>query len=135
MNIYLQSNTDFENNGLGFLTDCLTALVTEELNGVYNLVLTYPANSLMTDYLVVGNIIKCKVENNSYQLFRISSVERDFNILQITAQHIFYDLNYNFIEDAYPKDLNCALMGEWILSKTNFNNNFKPYLCTSINCI
>ncbi len=127
MNIYLQSNTDFENNGLGFLTDCLTALVTEELNGVYNLVLTYPANSLMTDYLVVGNIIKCKVENNSYQLFRISSVERDFNILQITAQHIFYDLNYNFIEDAYPKDLNCALMGEWILSKTNFNNNFKFY--------
>lgn len=42
MNIYLSTTTTFNNNGLGFLTDILSASVTEELNGQYQLSFTYP---------------------------------------------------------------------------------------------
>ena len=33
MNIYKSTTTDFDNNGIGFLTDALSATVTESISG------------------------------------------------------------------------------------------------------
>lgn len=127
MNIYSGITTDFNNNGYGFLKDCKTASVTNATNGVYELNIQYPRNTDMDEYLIVGNIIKTNVGNNNYQLFRIKSVNKSFNPIQIYAQHIFYDLADNYIEDAYPQNLNCEAFGNWILDKTNFDTNFVVY--------
>ena len=127
MNIYSGITTDFNNNGYGFLKDCKTASVTNATNGVYELNIEYPRNTDMDEYLIVGNIIKTNVGNNNYQLFRIKSVNKSFNPIQIYAQHIFYDLADNYIEDAYPQNLNCEAFGNWILDKTNFDTNFVVY--------
>lgn len=124
MNIYLENTSNFENNGLGFLTDVLSAYVTEELNGEYSLNLTYPLNGHLNEYLIQGNIIKCNVGNDNYQLFRIKKVEKNFKTISIYALHIFYDLIDNFIEDSAPTNLSCGAFCEWILSKTNFETNF-----------
>ena len=52
MNIYLSTETSFDNNGLGFLTDSISALVEESLNGDYTLNITYPLNGKLNEYLV-----------------------------------------------------------------------------------
>ena len=127
MNIYLNTETNFNNNGLGFLKDCLSAKVTEVLNGDMYLEFSYPVNAAMSEYLVEENIVKCNVGNNNYQLFRIKKIEKNFRKINVYAWHIFYDLLNNFIEDTSPRDLSCSAFGEWILSKTNFASPFSFY--------
>lgn len=124
MKIYDFNTINFTNNGYGFLTDILSAKVTEELNGDYFLELTYVLNGNLTEYLVQDNIIQCKVEDGTNQLFRIKRVVKDYTKIEVYAQHIFYDLLNNMILDTAPTNLTCASFGEWILSKTNFPTNF-----------
>lgn len=128
MNIYLSDTSDFNNNGLGFLTDCLSASVVEEINGVYNLNIEYLLNGHLSEYLERENIIKCEVADGTKQLFRIKHIEKDFNKIKVTANHIFYDLLDNFLLDASPTNLAAQAFGQWILSKTNFA---QPYTFTS----
>lgn len=124
MKIYANNETDFTNNGYGFLTDVMSAEVTEELNGDYYLIFTYKNKGVLSEYLVQDNIVKCKVENNTYQLFRIKRVIKNFIQIEVYAQHIFYDLLNNMLLDTAPTNLTCASFGTWILSKTNFQTDF-----------
>lgn len=124
MNIYESTTTNFQNNGLGFLTDIISAKVTEELNGEYTLEFEYVRDGALSEYLIEENIIKTKTADGTYQLFRINNVKKNFNTIKITAYHIFYDLLNNFIEDTYPQDLNAQLFLNHILSHTQFANSF-----------
>ena len=125
MNIYLSNCEDFNNNGLGFLKDCLSASVTHEINGTYELNFEYPLNTNMTDYLVEDNIVKCNVGNENYQLFRIKYIQKTFKTIKVNALHIFYDLAANFVEDCAPTSLNAASFGNWVLERTTVTNKFK----------
>ena len=127
MNIYLNTETNFNNNGLGFLKDCISASVTEVLNGDMYLEFSYPLNGTLSEYLVEENIVKCNTGNDNYQLFRIKKVEKNFRTIDVYAWHIFYDLLDNFIEDTAPTNLSCSGFGEWILTKTNFASPFSFY--------
>lgn len=127
MNIYLSNETSFTNNGLGFLTDVLSAKVTENLNGDMYLELTYPINGKLSEYLQEENIIRCNTGNNNYQSFRIKRVVKDYSLINVYAIHIFYDLLDNFLLDVAPTNKNCTTFGQWILNNTNFNNNFTFY--------
>lgn len=87
---------NFNNNGLAVLDECITAVITEELNGDYSLELEYPVVSRKSQYLEELNIIKA-----NEQLFRIYKIERtqdSVSKLKVWARHIFYDLSYYFIE-------------------------------------
>lgn len=93
---------NFDNNGLGILSEALSCYITEELNGDYSLELEYPASSKKSKYLVEWNIIKA-----DGQLFRIYMVEKDSddkNVIKVWAKHIFYDLSYYFIESMEGKN-------------------------------
>ena len=124
MNIYLRNETNFDNNGLGFLTDCIGANVIEVLDGEYYLEFKYPKNGKLSQYLVKENIIKCDVGNDNYQLFRINYSDGDFNILNVKAVHISYDLVDNMILNTAPTNLDCEDFGNWILQHTNYQNPF-----------
>lgn len=89
MNIYESNTSNFNNNGLGFLTDLLTANVTENLNGDMFLEFTYPINGILNEYLVQENIVKCNVGYNNYQLFRIKRVVKSYTQISVYALHIF----------------------------------------------
>jgi len=96
---------NFESNGLGVLSEALSCIINEELNGDYSLELEYPANSKKSKYLEEWNIIKA-----DGQLFRIYKVEKNSdgrNITKVWAKHIFYDLSYYFIENM--KAENCSV--------------------------
>lgn len=127
MKIYASNETDFTKNGYGFLTDILSVNVTESLNGDYYLEFTYVLNGNLSEYLVEENIIKCKVENGTEQLFRIKRVVKDYTMIEVYAQHIFYDLLDNMILDTAPTNLNANAFGSWLLTKTNFNTSFTFY--------
>lgn len=127
MRIYSSDTTDFTNNGYGFLTDVLSASVVEELNGDYYLSFNYAINGALSEYIVQDNIVRCKVEGGTNQLFRIKRVTKDFTKMEVYAQHIFYDLLNNFLLDTAPTNLTCQSFGEWILSKTNFETPFTYY--------
>lgn len=124
MNIYASNETNFERNGLGFLTDCIKANVIESLNGDYVLQLTYPLDTSMSEYLVEDNIIKTNVGNDNYQLFRIDRVTKDFDVIEVYALHISYDLLNNMLEDVYPQNLTCQAFGNWLLNNTQYSTNF-----------
>lgn len=124
MNIYGATTTDFENNGLGFLTDVLSAIVTESISGDFILTFEYPLNGALNEYLVENNIVKCNTGNSNYQLFRIKYLEKTFKTIKITANHITYDLNDNLVEDCVPTDKSCILFGQYILDHTSFTHNF-----------
>lgn len=127
MKIYPGNETNFTNNGYGFLTDVLSAAVTEELNGDYYLTFNYVLNGALSEYLVQDNIVQCKVEGGTNQLFRIKRVVKTFTTMEVYAQHIFYDLLNNFLLDTSPTNLSCQSFGTWILSKTNFQTDFTYY--------
>lgn len=96
---------NFDNNGLGVLSEAINCYIIEELNGDYSLELEYPANSKKSKYLEEWNIIKA-----DGQLFRIYKVEKSSdgkNLIKIWAKHIFYDLAYYFIENV--KAENCSV--------------------------
>lgn len=93
--LYSPFTEDFDNNGEGLLTDAISCEVTEELNGVYEMVMTYPMSGQHYDKIFVDCLIKAKPNDlGDPQLFRIYSVTRPINqIVTINAEHISYELN------------------------------------------
>lgn len=127
MNIYSSSTTDFNNNGLGFLTDTIDAKVTEILNGEMSLSLVYPIGGHLSDHLVEENIIKTDIGEGNLQLFRIKNIAKSTSRINVYALHIFYDLLDNMLLDVAPTDLSCQSSLEWILARTEVANGFSAY--------
>lgn len=92
--LYKESATDFSTYGIGALADTVSCLVTEERNGVYELVLKYPLNGPLYNEIKKERIIKAKPNDLSDpQAFRIYRITIPINgIITIYAQHISYDL-------------------------------------------
>lgn len=124
MNIYASDETNFTRNGYGFLTECISAYVTESLNGDDVLEIEYPLNGSMSEYLIEGNIIKANVGNDNFQLFRIYRATKTFDTISIYAPHISYDLKYNMLVNVAPTSLGCQAFGQWILANTQYSSGF-----------
>ena len=124
MNIYLSTENDFIHNGLGFLTDFQEAMVTDNLNGDYYLIFKYKVNGHLSEYLQNENIVKCQVADGTKQLFIIKSVNKDFDMIEVTCKHIFYLLLDNFVENAAPTILSCQPYLTWVLNRTNYPCEF-----------
>lgn len=76
------------------LTDCLSCTVSEEANGAYTASLELPQTAENARNIVPGAIIKLKANPyDALQLFRISSVKRSIDSLEVEAKHITYDLS------------------------------------------
>lgn len=70
--LYQAKTTSFNNLGLGILTDFYSdPLITEVLNGEYNLEFEYLIGGKLSELIVEQNIIKAKG-----QLFRIKNIEK-----------------------------------------------------------
>ena len=94
--LYSPETVNFSNNGLGLLTDVLTCLVSEELNGGFELMMTYPVDGVHAEEIEVNCIIKAEPRENADTLepFRIYRISRNISgQLTIYAQHITYQLS------------------------------------------
>ncbi len=97
--LYDNRETQFINNGIGKLSDCISCLVTEKRNGSYELKLTYPVDGIHAEDLSDGNIILAKSSDKGRtQPFRIYKVNTPLDgILTVQARHISYQLNYSTV--------------------------------------
>ena len=93
--LYSKDATVFNNNGIGFLTEILTAPVTQERNGCFELTFTYPVTGQLAEYLEEGAIVKTKPDDKSDpQLFQIKNSSKPLNgVVTYYAEHISYRLN------------------------------------------
>lgn len=102
--IYDKKEVNFLSNGLAVLDQCETCKIIEQLNGIYELNLSYPVFMKKSEYLKPFNIIKA-----DNQLFRIYHIEKDSKskLISVNARHIFYDLASYFVEDRRSVDKTC----------------------------
>lgn len=92
--LYEQTEKNFASNGIGRLADAISCEVVEELNGLYELTLTYPITGQYAEELTERRIIFAKPNQVSNpQPFRIYKVTKQLKRIAVNAQHISYDLN------------------------------------------
>lgn len=93
--LYERTETAFESEGLGRLTDAMRCEVTEERNGMYELEMDYPAEGLHFDLLAVERIIfATPAMNKQPQPFRIYDIRaKALGQVTVYARHVSYQLN------------------------------------------
>lgn len=98
--LYDALEKDFTTNGIGFLTDAVSCVVTEERNGIYELALTYPTKGHLAKYLENDAIIKAKAnDEDNPQLFRIYNHTKAVGENTTWyGEHISYELNGNPVD-------------------------------------
>ncbi len=84
----------FANNGLGFFNRCTKCNVTEERNGMYELVMNILPSDRLAKTSVCGMFVKAKPNPfDTPQIFEIYSQSVSRDKIEIQAQHIHYFLN------------------------------------------
>lgn len=119
--LYKANETDFSHNGLGLLTGTISAVATEELNGMFELNVEYDSEGFLADVIDEEMIIKAKAnDKQDEQLFRIYSITKNHendNYI-IDAQHITYDLANDFVEELIATDATKRQVMEDILARS-----------------
>lgn len=95
MILYDINEINFNNNGLGFLSEMISCNVAESRNGEFELKATYPSTGALFNEIYNDRIIMCKPNPYSDpQPFRIYRITKPINkIITIYAHHISYDLS------------------------------------------
>lgn len=90
--LYESNETVFSSNGLGRLRDCISCVVTEERNGIYECDFEYPVNGQNYGKIKLGRIIGVEHDETSdIQPFDIVSCERTIDgTVTFHARHISY---------------------------------------------
>ena len=112
--LYQAGETNFNNLGLGVLKDTVSAVVSEDLNGKFELDLVYAYNNKLSKSLVSGNVIKVDAGNIlKEQLFTIAQVSKTLDgKISVHAEHISYimqDLTLKPKTVVYQQDAQNAL--------------------------
>lgn len=91
--LFADNETNFTSNGLGRL-DCISCIVTEERNGLYELEMQMSISGLHASEVGMNSIIGViPCEGGSIQAFRVYEISKPINgIFTVYARHISYDL-------------------------------------------
>ena len=89
------SATNFNTQGIGALSDCISALVTEQRNGIYELEFTYPITGVRYGDITKGRIVVVSHdERKDLQPFTIYHISRPISgVVTVNAHHISYELS------------------------------------------
>lgn len=93
--LYSATETNFDHNGIGILSACVSCEVTEEANGIFELAMTYPMDGVHFAEIGDRAIIKAKADQfREPQLFRVYAISKPMDgIVTVLAEHISYDLS------------------------------------------
>ena len=93
--LYSATETNFDHNGIGILSACVSCEATEEANGIFELAMQYPMDGIHYAEIADRAIIKAKADQfRNPQLFRVYAISRPMNgIVTVLAEHISYDLS------------------------------------------
>ena len=109
--LYESNETAFISNGIGRLRDCISAVVSEERNGIYELDFQYPVDGANFDKIQCGRIVAVRHDDsNDVQPFDIVSYSKPINgVVTFHCVHIsyrqrglvVYGKNINTLADAF----------------------------------
>lgn len=92
--LYNPEEVEFTSNGIGHLTDAVSCVVEQELNGQYELELKYPLKGERYNDIAQRSIILVSVDSVSklqpFRVYRITKPSK--GIITVYARHIAYDL-------------------------------------------
>ena len=93
--LYEAGATTFTSYGIGALADCASCVVTEERNGAYEMIMTYPITGKLYEEIQAERLVKCKARDiGDDQVFRIYRISKPIHgMVTVYAQHISYDLS------------------------------------------
>lgn len=116
-------------NGYGFLKDCISCKVTEELNRTYELELTAPFDSKHIADIEPDMIIKAKAgDKEGQQAFRVYRISKPINrIAKIYAQHISYDLALNPVSPFSSENISTITALNLVLRNCCYSHNFSAW--------
>lgn len=93
--LFDSSATEFSTYGIGALSDALSCVAFQEIDGEYELVMQYPIDGAFFSQIEQRAIIKAKPDRISEaQPFRIYRITKPLNgIITVYARHLVYDLS------------------------------------------
>ena len=93
--LYSATETNFDHNGIGILSACVSCEVIEEANGMFELSIQYPMDGIHYAEIADRTIIKAKPDQfREPQLFRVYAISKPMSgIVSISAEHISYELS------------------------------------------
>lgn len=93
--LYPSTENQFTTNGIGILADAVSCIVTEELNGEYELKMHYPITGIHYGAIKNRCLLFCNANRErNPQPFRIYRITKPINgIVTVYAEHISYDLS------------------------------------------
>lgn len=111
--LYPPTAAAWDTNGFGALSDCISCVVEETLNGPFELEMQYRLNGLHYADITLRSIILAKPNPTARpQPFRVYKISRPINgVVTINAQHLSYDLSGIVIEPFNAPSLASALEG------------------------
>lgn len=112
--LYSSSETAFTSNGLGRLTDCVSCLVTEERNGIFECEFKYPVTGKLYNEMVTnGGIISVTHDDaKDRQPFDIYKYSAPIDgIVTFNARHISYRLSGIVVQPFTAASCALALQG------------------------
>ena len=111
--LFSEETTSFNTNGLGRLSDAITCTVTEERNGAYELLMTYPMNGAHYSDIALSRIIYADpADGKESQPFRIYRIEKLLNgRVKIYAEHVSYQARYMTVMPFEASTAAAAMVG------------------------
>ncbi|OQO67773.1 hypothetical protein BH747_13715, partial [Enterococcus villorum] len=95
--------------------------INRVLNGQYRFYGNYSRNGQYRSYLKKGNFLKAKVPDGSWQYFEIYNIKKNLTSVSVTARHIGFMANKNFIVESFTSNGN----GTQIMNSLKNNLAFK----------
>ncbi|MGF2005760.1 phage tail tip lysozyme [Lactococcus lactis] len=99
--LYDKMPEKLEENGIPIIDWKDLPEITRSLNNYFSFYGNYLLNGNNVKKIKKEKYIKAFTENRTYQYFRIKSVKKNLSGISITALHIGYEANRNFIQNAY----------------------------------
>ena len=111
--LYSATETNFDHNGIGILSACVSCEVTEEANGIFELAMQYPMDGVHFSEIGDRAIIKAKADQfHDAQLFRAYAISKPMSgIVTVLAEHISYDLSGIPVSPFAAENASSALTG------------------------
>ena len=98
--------------------------INRVLNGAYRFYGNYARDGQYRSYLKKGNFLKAQVEDGSYQYFEIYNIKKKLQSVSVTARHIGFMANKNFIIDSFTANGNGTQIMNNLKASLTFKQRF-----------
>lgn len=106
--------SDFQFNGLGFISTARDGRATETRNGEYELIVTVSAHDRLAAEIKPLALIKVKANpKDDPQIFEIYNVEKTAEKIVVKAEHIRYRLSGNVLTETYRPSTDVTPTQAW----------------------